>query len=167
MEPSGLRADAVQAERTRVRDRIHGVRYARELPASLLGAVTSQPGRSRAREKLAWAVHCTLHTAHCTSGCCCCYPTHRRGGCRCRCNAGACERCDICGVSLSLIASGRDCLYVYTSIRFALPSMQFNVPRHELRRADSRLASVFADDSMSTRSLACSTSSTIVSMKIS
>lgn len=29
--------------------------------------------------------------------------------------AGACERCDICGVSLSLIASGRELLHVHIS----------------------------------------------------
>lgn len=43
---------------------------------------------------------------------------HRRGGCRCRCNAGACERCDICAVSLSLIASGppRTCIHISTRL---------------------------------------------------
>jgi len=34
--------------------------------------------------------------------------------------AGACERCDICGVSLSLIASGRELLHVHTCIYIQL-----------------------------------------------
>lgn len=46
--------------------------------------------------------------------------------------AGACERCDICGVSLSLIASGRELvhvpdayIYIYISSRLDLPRLAF------------------------------------------
>lgn len=54
----------------------------------------------------------------------CRYRQVRRGGCRCRCSAGACERCDICGVSLSLIASGR------------IPACMAHSPRWNARRAN-------------------------------